>query len=144
MVLNKYIVVEIWYPFVGAIILSLLSHKFGFDVLALEDLPTIGITVTSIFIGFISTLAGLLLSSDSKGISRMKQLKKFKLTLKYCWKAVRLSFLFIVLNIFLIIYPDIEYHWVSTVWVFMVSWTYLAIFRSVDVSLGAINHSSEE
>lgn len=143
MALNKSLIVEIWYPFAGAVVLSILSHVFEYNIFGLEDLPTTVITITAIFVGFISTLAGLLLSSESKGISKMKQLDKYSITLKYCWRAVRLSFLLILINVVLIIYPKIDYHWASTLWTFLTTWTYLSIFRGVDVALSAINQSAK-
>jgi|GEM_PF-6094113 len=137
---------EKWYPLIVSIFISGFAYHKCFFLNNYESLLTSSLTIISIFIGFVGTLAGIILSSNGKAIAFMKQIGKLALLMSYIWRSLEISFIFVFYCILLVIYPTLitTHTWISSVWAFIGSYSLLLIHRSITRSVSLLKSAAED
>lgn len=125
------------YPVIFASLSVGVAVVFDFDIKLVEDIFSELITGSAIFIGFISTLAGIILTSQNKAIHFMKQINKLDGVMSYIWNSIRMLFVFIGLTITVQLISEIPY-WLTLSWVFVGVLALTATFRSLDITLALL------
>lgn len=126
------------YPLAVAIALLLLSFSVPPDPSLLRGLLPNCITIGSIIIGFLGTIASILLGVDSKAIEFLRRIEKFGLVLDYIWKAIRWSFVFLILSVVFEVRPDLWKHPWLHIWIFFGSFAVGLTFRAIDVATAVL------
>ncbi len=138
------IAMERFYPLACAMVITLIAVFLKFSLLSyLSSLPNIMgtvVTITSIFIGFLSTLAGILLSSNSKAIRFLKRIDKLSGLVRYIRLAIEWLFILLFVSFGLQLNPDlISFSWyISIAWVFIAAYGLLLSFRAVRCSMNLL------
>lgn len=137
--------VEKTYPFAVAVIVTGVGVLIDFNLTTVKSMIPNAITITAMFIGFTGTLAGILLSSNSKAILFMKKIGKLTELFRYIWLAIQWSFLFLVYCIVIEISPGLlSYIGISYLWLFLASYSLLLIYRGISVTVSLLNSISNE
>jgi len=130
------------YPYLVSFLLVAIVLIFNLNLSLSQVLPT-AITAASIVAGFLSTLATILLSIDSKGIRFLKRIKKFGTIINYLWAAIRWAFAFVVLSSILQMLRQ-QNRWQIILWLLVGIITFTSAFRAIDISLAILRSVSEE
>lgn len=126
------------YPLVLAIILLLLSVGIRPDPTLLREMLPSAVTIGSIIIGFLGTIASILLGIDSKAIEFLRRIEKFGLVLDYIWKAIRWSFVFLIISVVFTVRPTWwKEPWLH-IWVFFGAFAFGLTFRAIDVATAVL------
>ena len=135
--------IEQYYPLAGAIIASIVANYFNFKTDDYPQLVSNTLTITAIFIGFMGTLAGILLGTNSKVITFMIRIGKLSAVMRYIWRAIHMSFVFIAVSFFLLVGKNINQELWSLVWVFFGLYSILLTHRGITVAatLNFFQHS---
>jgi hypothetical protein len=122
--------IEKYYPLVISVTLSIFTYIIGFDIKHYPELAASSLTITAIFIGFMGTLAGILLSANSKAIRFMKKVNKLSSVLGFILHAIHASFVFLALSLTLQITTTKMPYFFSYLWVFF---GFFALFLTYSV-----------
>lgn len=137
--------IEKAYPLVIAAFTTAIGIFLKFNLASAESILPNAITITAMFIGFIGTLAGILLSSNSKAILFMKKIGKLTELFRYIWLAIQWSFLFLIYCIIIQFLPGLKYQGIiSYLWLFLASFSLLLIYRGISVTVSLLNSISNE
>jgi len=123
---------ERYYPFlIGALIfLVLVFTRPPIDV---RPVLVTAITIASIALGFLGTLAAVLLSINSNAIAFLRQIGKFGDILDYIWAGVHWTF-FLTLASFVLQFVDCNHWFINAAWLALVAVALLTTFRAIDIS----------
>jgi len=101
---------ERYYPLIGAIIAGMCAYFVPTVKSLLTDLsPTVlsaGISMASIFIGFMATMAGVILATSSKAVAFMKKVGKLEQLVAFIWSSIVASFAFLITCMILLVTAD--------------------------------------
>lgn len=122
------------YPLAGAIAATLFAYVLNFNLSKYPDLVSNTLTITAIFIGFMGTLAGILLGTNSKVISFMKKIGKLSAVMKYIWSAIHISFIFVAISFVLILNSQFKQNYWTYIWVFFGVYSLLLTHRGITVA----------
>lgn len=142
-------IIEQYYPLVGATVVALAGLEFGFDIMGdgEKSLPLItnAITISSIFIGFLGTMAGIILGSNSKAVLFMRRIGKLQPLLRYIWGAIGSSFALLGLSFFLQLVPQklARVPFFSLIWLFVASLAVLSTHRGIFVTINLLYSIAE-
>lgn len=129
--------VERYYPAAGTVLITAFAIILNFDLKLYSSIVTSAFTITAIFIGFIGTLAGIILTSNSKATAFMQRINKLSVLYSYIWGSLQLSFVFVFYCILIEVYPpllsiSLFFSWL---WAALGSYSLLLIHRSITVSI---------
>lgn len=143
---SKGLNIEKHYPLVGAALITGVSYYLNFNIQIYPSVLTNALTITAIFIGFMGTLAGILLGSSSKPIRFMKRINKLSTLLKYIWTSIQWSFIFLFITIILQFLPTLykNYLYVTTAWVFTGSYSLLLTHRGISITTILLRSSAAD
>lgn len=128
-------IIETYYPIAFAITVTGISWHFQPDPDELKALLETAINVGSIIIGFLGTMASILLGTTTRAIAFLKTVRKFSLIVEYIWSAVRWSFSFVAVSVLFQVYSRWwKVPWIYA-WVFLGAFASAVTFRAVDIAL---------
>ncbi|MGB9661920.1 MAG: hypothetical protein ACPL5F_07860 [Moorellaceae bacterium] len=134
---SKEVLIERYYPLIGAVILSGLAFFLRLNII--KDYPLIvsnSITITSIFIGFEGTLAGVILGSNAKAIKFMKRIGKLQIVMRYLFESIQACFAFLAFSIALLFSPIFDkLIYVSLIWFFLGVFSALLTYRAITIAV---------
>ncbi len=135
------------YPYILALLLAGVAYQYQFDLSKYQtDVLDNSTTITSIFIGFLGTLAGIVFGSNTKAIRFMRKINKLSGFYSYSWAAINWSFAFLVYNIFLQLSPStlrISALY-TTAWAFLGALSLLLTYRFITISIKLLHASVNE
>lgn len=136
---------EKYYPLVGASMALLMGMHFKFDLSQHPSLVVNLLTISSIFFGFIGTLAGIILSSNSNAIQFMKRINKLDELYKYIIKALQFTFTFILYCILIQVCPYFlnqrPFIWI---WIFLGTFSILLVYRAISITATLLKSATFE
>lgn len=132
--------IEKLYPWIGSATLAITGVAFSFDMFQIDSsLPITSntITISSIFIGFMGALAGIILSSDSGPVKFMKSIGKLRAILKYILEAIISSFVLLSFSLIYQLFPKLAAIplLTSALWLFVCGLAILMTFRATHVTV---------
>jgi hypothetical protein len=138
--------IEEYYPMFLAITFGALSYYLKFTLIGYDLLITNSLTIITIFIGFVGTLSGIILSSNGKSIAFMKKIGKLSILLSYIWRSLHVSFIFVFYCILLEVNKSLinSYDWVSWLWCFLGVYSLLQIHRAITRSAVLLKSAASE
>lgn len=136
--------VESYYPAAGTVLITAFAIILNFDLKLYSSIVTSALTITAIFIGFIGTLAGIILTSNSKAIAFMQRINKLPILFNYIWGSLQFSFLFVFYCILIEVYPPLlsKSLWFSSLWAALGSYSLLLIHRAITISITLLKSSA--
>ncbi|MTI95374.1 MAG: hypothetical protein FH749_07780 [Firmicutes bacterium] len=134
---------EKWYPWIFASISAMCSYFFNLSTNIITVFLSEITTVAAIFIGFLGTLAGILLTTQSKAVSFMKEIGKLEPVLGYIWGSIRLLFLLIIVSVGLQAIKLPNGSLFSLIWVFIFTVAIISAYRALDISLSLLRSVSK-
>jgi hypothetical protein len=143
---------EKWYPLLVAAAVSIVARFVpplysAFPNVSSEVLSG-ALNIAAIFIGFIATVASILMSINSRAVQFMKRIGKFHLLMNFIWWSLRSSFLFLGVSIVLLMFKDrpadpLKWY-LGFTWVFLGLWSLLSTYRAIDIAVILIQNSANE
>jgi hypothetical protein len=144
---SKKFIFEKFYPVIFSLIITGICIYKRFVIIRGETILDNASTITSIFIGFLGTLAGIILSSNSMTIRFMKRINKLSILLNYIWKSIQWSFIFLGLTIILQINlpqsTDNKSLYLTAAWIFSGSYSLLLTHRAISISTILLRSASD-
>jgi len=124
------------YPYVAGVLAFALALVFR-PALNLGSVLGTAVTIAAIWMGFLGTMAGILMAMESRFIVFLKRVDKFGVILDYIWFAVAWSFLFLLLSLAIqLLRLD---HWsLTAAWLSLGTVALLATYRALDTTITVI------
>lgn len=147
-------VLKVWwerlYPFLIAVGITVLVWRIPATAALIGnlsgDVVSAGINIGAIFIGFVATVASILMSINSEAVKFMKRVGKFHVLMNFLWWSIRASFVFVLVSLVWYVAPSqtTMQEILGYAWVFAGAWTLLTTYRATDIAMGLIHISSNE
>lgn len=143
---SKRLIIEKFYPFAAATASAVGGFFFNFDLNNYPMLLSNAVNISAILLGFMGTLAGIVLSSNSKAIKFMKKIDKLSSLFGYIWGSIQSSFIFLLASICLQLFPSLikNHIWISEAWLFLGVCSIFLTHRGVSVSIALLHSAAHE
>lgn len=138
---------ERWYPLMVSALVTLAGVIFFPLSGLMAELLDTGMTIAAVLIGFVGTIASILMSHDSRSVRFMKKIGKFDGLLRFLWDAIRMSFIFLAMSVVARIAAKSQFNvpadLTAIVWFFFGMWSLLSTYRAIKISMILIHRSVE-
>lgn len=143
---------ERYYPLLGAIVAGLGAYFIPGVSAALSGLSidalSAGINMSSIFIGFMATMAGVILATSSKAVAFMKRVGKLEQLVAYIWSSILTSFVFLIVCTTILVLTNKGVPFILAnqgwLWLSTCTWSILTTARATHITMILVRNSAKE